>query len=441
MSRAWRVLVSLRTSAVLLAALAALLTANALLPQAAFDPETYALAVRGSRAARFVLETLGLGALPTSWAFVACLAAFFANLGAVLVDRAGATWRRCQLRPPTAAQLAVLGTRAVEVPGPAPAPDRVIEILEGLGYRVLPVPGGVWGVKNRLAPLGFPLFHASFFALLGAGLLLYLTRDVRTVIVAEGQEVDTAHGAVVRQAPRDPAPGMRVALERVEPRLEAGRPVGIAAAMILDGVPAVARVNHPVERGAVSILVERAGLAPVLWLTDERGYTVDRVVVPVRAAANGLPTRLPLARDLEVVLDPVPLGPRFPQLDQLATAAIPVRVRAGDRTVFEGEVRAGDAIPLGERTLRVEQLRYWVELRVVREHGGPLLVAGLVLAICGIAWRMLLFRREVLVGLEAGRARVAGRGEFFSARVAREVLQIASLLADRAPPAEKARAG
>ena len=36
------------------------------------------------------------------------------------------------------------------------------------------------------------------------------------------------------------------------------------------------RVNHPAKWGDVSLLVEQASLAPVLWLQDGRGFTLAR---------------------------------------------------------------------------------------------------------------------------------------------------------------------
>jgi hypothetical protein len=442
--RVWRLLVSLRTTAALLVALTALLVVNALVPQASFDPQGHALAVRGSRAARFALETLRLGSVSTSPLFVGCVAAFFVNLAAVLVDRAGATWRRVRVRPPTPAQLdALLAAGPVaEVAGAGPSAGRAGEVLADLGYRTLAVPGGVWGVKNRLALLGFPLFHASFFLLLAGGLQLYLTRDVRTLVVTEGQEATSDRGAVVRRAPLGDAPAVRIGLVRVDPRLEAGRPISIAAALVVDGPgpEETARVNHPVERGPVSVLVERAGLAPVVWLTDRDGYTLDRVLVPV--ASRGPPTRVPLATgDLEVALEPVPLGPRFPEREALPAAPVTLTVRARGGPPVDATVRPGEPVVLGERVLRIEELRYWAELRIVRERGGALLVAGFLLAVAGMAWRMLLFRREVFVCLGAGPARVAGRGEFFPARIADEVRAVAALLGEPPRAAEQGRAG
>ena len=51
----------------------------------------------------------------------------------------------------------------------------------------------------------------------------------------------------------------------------------------------------PAEWGSATLLVNEAGLAPVLWLQDEQGFTLDRVAVPVPVTTARAPTVVPLA--------------------------------------------------------------------------------------------------------------------------------------------------
>jgi hypothetical protein len=437
--------VSLRTTAVLLSALALLLLLSVLVPQASSDPEGFARAVRGGAAARFVLLTLGLGNVATSPPFLAILALFFLNLAAGLADRMGTTLRRIRFAPPTKAQReALLGPDALE--GPLPEGDsgvRAREILEGLGYRTAPAgPSALWGVKHRLALLGFPVFHLSFFVLCAGGILLYLTRDVVTLLAAEGQVVDSSAGGVVRRAPLGPPSPVRIAVDRVDVRLEEGRPVHLSAALRLDapGAPGrTARVNHPAGWGDLSVLVERAGIAPVLWLLDGQGFTQDRVAV-LAAAPGALPTRVKLgpAADLEAVVEPASLGAGFPERAELPRAEVRLRLLAGDRDLFEGILRPGEGAPAGDRRVVLQEVRYWAGLRLVSERGGGLLVVGFLLSVVGIAWRMVWARREVAVAWDGGRLRVGGRGEFYPARFRGELEGIRDLISG---PGAGARSG
>lgn len=435
MKELWARAVSLRTTALLLAVLAGLLLLNVILPQREHDPEAWANSIRASAAARFLLITLQLGGISTSAVFVGTLALLFLNLTAVLVDRAGATLRRVRFAAPTEAQAAALASAAgaCEVDGEGLAPGEVAAALRAIGYEVAELPGGaVWGIKHRLALLGFPLFHLSFFLMAAGGVQIFLTRDVTSLVVSEGETVWTAAGSIVRRAPLGAPPAAALTVERVDVGLEDGKPLLLSSRLQLaGGETRTSRVNRPAEWGDLSVITERAGVAPVLWVLDDRGFTVDRVVVAA-AAAGGMPTRVALAGGaLEAVVEPIPIGKEFPERAGLGTVPITLRVKSGTRTMFDGRLQPGGSAGAGDLEVRLQEVRYWVGLRAVRERGGPLLVAGFLLSVAGIIWRMVWVRREVMIAGFPGRLRVAARAEFFTSRGREEAAAVAALLAER----------
>lgn len=431
--RVWAVLVSMRTTAVILAVLSLLMLANVLVPQEALSPEAYRALVERGAVTRFLLETSGFGRISTSPPFQAVLAAFFLNLAAVLLDRTGATLRRLRVRAPEGTALRALVERgALHVaPDRGWSPRNARRVLEGLGYQVGPAgEGALWAVKHAGAVLGFPLFHLSFFVLCVAGLQLYLTRDVGIALATEGQRIRGPDVRIVRRAPAGGPPPLDLVLERVDVRLERGHPVDVAATMRSGepGAPArVARVNHPAEWGALAVLVDAVGLAPVFSLVDARGYTLDRVSVVV--SNEGGPTTVALGDGrVRATAEPIPVGVFFPERAALPRARLRVRIHDGERTAFDGVLAPGVRVPVGDHTVQMEAIRYWTRLRLVHERGGVLLVAGFLLLVVGIVWRMVWFRREVAVVWDAGGVRLAGRGEFYPARFQEELAEIRELL-------------
>jgi hypothetical protein len=431
--RLWQVLVSLRTTAVLLAVFSFLLLLNVVLPQRAVDPVAHLAAVRSGALARFVLVTLGLGDVASSPPFLAALAALFLNLAAVLFDRVGTTLRRIRFAPPSDEQVrSLLRGEALSLAASTPfSLDRATETLARMGYRaVLVGERTIWGVKHRRALLGFAVFHASFFLMLLGGLLLYVTRDVVMLVGAEGATLDSRMGRVVRRAPAGPPSAMQLTIGQVEVRLAGGKPVDLAVTLTMEGEgPALSRVNHPARWRSVTALVEQAGIAPVLRLTDSKGFTVDHVVVST-AAPNGLPTRLELAGGdaIEVVVEPIPLSDAFPMREALSTTPVSIRVLRRGAKLFDGQLRSGGSLALGDRALHLEELRYWTGLRLVSERGGPLLIAGFVFAVVGTVWRMFWYRREVVAEWSEHGLVVAGRCEFFPTRFRDELAEVGRLL-------------
>ncbi len=449
LDRAWSALISMRTTAVVLVLLSVLMLVNVLVPQEAITPEAYRAIVERGPVSRFLVESVGFGRVSTSPVFRAVLWLFFVSLAAVLLDRTSATLRRVRAVPPTAAQL-----RGLVEHGALPvrtdrgwSPGAARTVLEGLGYRVATVgEAALWGVRHPAAALGFPLFHASFFVLCAAGLQLYMTRDVGAVMLSEGQRVGSGDVRVIRRAPAGKAPPIDLLLERVDVRLEGGHPLDVAASLWSGqpGAPArIARVNRPAEWGDLTVLVESAGLCPVLSVVDAAGYTRDRVALGV--LNDPAPSTVALADGrVRVSVEAIPVGPSFPERPGLRTVRLRTRVHDGDRLAFDGLLTPGAAVPLGDAALRLDEVRYWARLRLVNERGGPLLVLGFSLLIAGIVWRMVWFRREVGVTWDASGVRVGGRGEFYPARFREELASIRELLEDpgRAGirgPAEEAR--
>jgi hypothetical protein len=95
--------------------------------------------------------------------------------------------------------------------------------------------------------------------------------------------------------------------------------------------------------------------------------------------------------------------------------------------VAEDRLVVGQGTVAGAQRLVLAELRYWAGLRLVHEHGGPLLVAGFMLGVLGLVWRLLWQRREVTAMWQEGRLLVAGRSELY--RNDDELQIIADLLA------------
>lgn len=441
MRRLWRLLTSLRTAAVLMAVLGLFLLLNVAVPQrAVVGEETFArLAERG--AARLALVTLGLGSIPTNPAFLATLGLFFLSLGASLLERFRPMLRRSGRGRPTpeaaAAWLARPGALRVPLPEGWSARS-ASEVLRVCGYRTAGVGDGrLWGVRNAAAPLGFALFHASFFVLCLGGLLLWGTRFAGTATAIEGQPWQGAYGRVVREAPWGARPRLAFTVSDVESRAERGQPVHLGATVRFlhagRGAEQKARVNEPATWGSSTVLLQTAGLALQLWLQDAEGYTLERVLAPAVKTA-GEPSVVPLAGGRWEVVAPPLERDAFPARAELPETAVRLLVRpsGGGEAVFDGALRPGDSVRLGPDRLVLEDVRPWVGVLVVSERGGALLVAGFLLGVAGLTWRMIWYRREVLLAWDDGALTLAGRSEHFPLRFRQELEALLALLAAEA---------
>jgi hypothetical protein len=222
-------------------------------------------------------------------------------------------------------------------------------------------------------------------------------------------------------------------LESVDPRFERGEPVHLSAVFRFrqpgSTEARISEVNHPARWGSTSVLVNRAGLAPVLWLQDSEGFTADRVVTPARTR-GGQASDIALGDGrTTVIIRPLADTSRFPLRDELRTAPLSFLVTQDSRVVFDGELRPGNAATLEEGRLVLEEIRYWVGMTVVSERGGGLLITGFVVGIVGVIWRLLWYRREVALTWDDREFHIVGRSEYFTGRFQEELRSIRDTLA------------
>ena len=290
---------------------------------------------------------------------------------------------------------------ALELPAGALDVAAGERLLADSGFRTARVgASALWGVKHRFALLGFPLFHASFLVLAAGGFQLYLTRDVVNIGRRRGRR------GRLRRGQGGPARPARSAAAVRGWRSSAWSRASRAAARCdlavtlrrtdLAGPAHVSRVNAPATWGPLSVLVDRVGVAPVLWVQDAAGYTLDRVAVVT--SGGTIPTRVPLAgTSLEAASSRSPMGTAFPERGRARDRAGSLRLVEAGRAIFDGALRPGEAVKVGDRLVVLQEVRYWVGLRAVHERGGGLLVGGFLLLVVGILWRMFLYRRDVVL--------------------------------------------
>jgi hypothetical protein len=422
---------------VLLCLLALLLLLHVVLPQVnVVGEEELRSIASGNALYRFVLVDLGFGRMPTSPVFLTVLSLFFLNLLLVLVARIGPTIRRTVLKTRSEKGLQAWARLEESLTGSLPrgwnAGDAA-RTLRDFGYQVRrPGERTFWGVKHRTAPLGFLLFHISFFLICAGGMLIYYTRFVGAAVLVESQEFAGEYSEIERRPPLGDPDDLVFSLERVETRFERGEPIHLGAVFRFHQagttVERRARVNKPARWGSARILVHRAGLATVLWLQDSRGFTVDRIVSPVRTR-GGPPSQIPLGDGTMVaIVQPLDPNAPFPSREELRDQSLRFVVARESLVLFDGKLRPGQAAQLEDQRLVLEELRYWIGLRVIAERGGGLLIAGFTAGVVGLIWRLLWYRREIAVTWDERSFHVVGRSEYFSGRFRGELRSLRSVL-------------
>jgi hypothetical protein len=420
---------SLRFTILLICLLGVIFIIGLWIPQVHLVAKIYAEWHRNSPQLVDFLDALGLTTIYTSPITVTLWVFFFINLALVL-------WQRMPL---VRHRIALSGAKIVDPESAAGYPFRSsFPMPEGLDakmlvtrlrkrrYTVLGDPSGFYGVKNRLSPIAFVLFHVSFYLILLGGLISVYTQFIGYVDLAQGESF---HGELSRynESPsvKMPAfgspPVASFTVTSIVPRVVRNTPTGISV-MLLDGQGHTHEVgiNTPYSTGPASFVFKHLGMAPHFELRDASGHVIENALVrldvlrmrPDRFTMGGYTFTATFYPDF--VMDN---GKRATRSMEFNNPVFYIIVEKDGKKIADALVPKNGVLEFAGNRLVMEDLRYWVRFYVISQHGLPILYFGFAVACIAVIWRMIFFKREILGAVrEREGARcllVAGRSEYY----------------------------
>jgi cytochrome c biogenesis protein ResB len=199
-----------------------------------------------------VFEALEFTAIYTSPLMLALWAFFFVNLSLVMWQRLPLLKKRIalpeirQYDPSTAPGYPFHAT--FNLPGDMSG-EEVIAFLRARRYSIIGDGDGFYGVKNRLSPLAFWLFHLSFFLIMLGGVASVYTKFAGVLELAQGEPFQGKLEQYVPtpQMPKIGAPpNAAFTVTSIVPQLTNGMPTGLRVRLVDDrGETHEADVNRP----------------------------------------------------------------------------------------------------------------------------------------------------------------------------------------------------
>jgi hypothetical protein len=357
----------------------------------------------------------------TLWGF------FFLNLGLVmwqrlpLIKKRIALPEKCPGNPATAPGYPFRASYPLPTDMDGPA---VIQSLRRHGFTVLEDGDLFCGVKNRLSPIAFGLFHLSFFLILLGGLISVYTRFAGVLELAEGE---TFQGEVARyngtpQLPKiGSPPKVSFTVGSILPMLTRGTPTGLKVRLVDGrGGEHEADVNRPYKADNTSFIVSTVGPAPLFVVRDRSGKEIDGAYMKLHVM-GGKEDVFPLAGfHFRAIFYPdyyIKDGAPASHSPEFKNPVFVIAVERQGKPIAKGSVTKDGALDFADYQLVLKELPYWVSFSVYKERGLSIIYAGFAIASLAVIWRFLLYRRELIgtVRDEDGVRLlvVAGRSEFY----------------------------
>jgi len=421
-------LMSLRFTLLLLSLLGVMFLLGLWIPQRSMVPEAlYSQWKLHHPALVGVFEALGFVSIYTSWIMLGLWAFFFINLSLVMWQRLPLIKKRIAL--PEARLFDPSASPGYPFHASFRLPEEItgatlLSSLRARGYAIVGGENGFYGVKNRLSPIAFGLFHLSFFLILLGGLMSVYTKFAGVLELAQGEvfQGDVASYVPTPQLPKiGTPPKATFTVASIAPQMTNGTPTGLKVQLV-DGHGATheADVNRPYKVDSSSFLVTNVGPAPLFVVRDRSGREIDGAYMKLHVMGGkedvfslaGFHFRAHFYPDY-FLKDGLPAT----RSREFKNPAFSISAERDGKTVAQGVVPPKGALAFADYQLVLKDLPYWVSFSVFKEHGVPIIFAGFAVASLAVVWRFLLYRREIVgaVREENGERHlvVAGRSEFY----------------------------
>jgi hypothetical protein len=375
------------------------------------------------------LDSLGLTTIYTSPITITLWLLFFLNLSLVLWQRIPLVKSRITLSETKITDPVTSGGYPFR--GSYPLPDdvsgaAVVGLLDKRGFAMIGNESGFYGVKNRLAPIAFMLFHLSFFLILLGGLISVYTEFIGYVDLAQGESFQgELHRYNVSPSPKMPEigspPEIPITVKSIVPQVVKNTPTSISVLLAdKNGQTHEVGINTPYTAEHTSFVFKHLGVSPLFVLKDASGKEIQGAYIkldvlqrkPDKFALDAFTFTATFYPDF-VMED----GKRASRTMEFNNPVFFIVAEQGGKKIGEGLVPKNGSLDFAGYRLEMRDMPFWVRFYVVKERGLSILYAGFAIATIGVIWRLLFYRREIIGAVrEQDGVRclvVAGRSEYY----------------------------
>lgn len=420
---------SLRFTILLISLLGLIFAVGLWVPQQRLLKTIYLEWQRNSPSLVAFLDAIGLTTIYTSPITITLWLLFFLNLSLVLWQRWPIIKSRITISEAKIADPATVGGYPFRSSYPLPADldgDRIIGLLREKRYTVLGDAAGFYGVKNRLAPIAFMLFHLSFFLILLGGLISVYTEFIGYLDLSQGEsfqgELNRYNQSPQPKMPKiGYPPSASFTVKSIVPYVVRNTPTGISVLLVDSrGKTHEVDINRPYSIEHTSFVFKHLGVSPLFVLKDPSG-TVSGGAYFKLDVLQRKPDRFALGPFTytatfypDYVLED---GKRATRSMEFNNPMFFIAVERDGKKIAEGLVPKNGTLEFAGYRLEMRDMPFWVRFYVVKQRGLSILYAGFAIATIGVIWRLLFYRREIVGAVrEQDGVRclvVAGRSEYY----------------------------
>jgi len=420
---------SLRFTILLISLLGLIFAIGLWVPQKRLLKTIYIVWQQNSPALVSFLDMFGLTSIYSSPLTITLWLLFFLNLSLVLWQRWPVVKSRIAISDAKISDPVTAGGYPFRSSYPLPTGldgEKIISLLRKNRYTVLGDATGFYGVKNRMAPVAFMLFHLSFYLILLGGLISVYTEFIGYVDLAQSESFNgelwryNAKPSVKMPVIGSP-PDVSFTVQSIAPQVVRNTPTSISVKLAdAGGQIHEVGINTPYNTNNASFVFNHLGVAPLFVLTDPSGKEIGGAYFKLDVV-KGKQDNFRLGNfiftasyypDYELKD-----GKHTTKTMEFNNPVLAITVERDGKKVAEAAIPKNGTMEFGGYRLEMRDLPFWVRFYVIAQRGLSILYAGFALATIGVIWRLLFYRREILGAVRekdgALSLVVAGRSEYY----------------------------
>lgn len=352
-------------------------------------------------------------------------ALFFLNLTLFEIRWIPSVVRRCRKEElPQVVERLQAARQSVEVRACDSRIRAFRQSLQRQGYRIRTAEGVTYACKGRFSPMGNLLFHTSFLLLLFGVLAGLLYGFQGRAIVTEGHAFKGSREEYrsIAAGPAAALPDVDFDVEQISASLWEGKMffTRLEAQLLHRGGRDIARVSSAAKIGAADVTLSGYGHAPMYVLADGAGHVIARGYVNLNIFAPGSEDDFSVPGYPHRIF--VSFYPDHAQADgktitrsmNPVNPAYALRIFRGRVALYAGVVKPGERADYDGMSLMFPASAKFGDFRIVSHPGHPLIWGAFIMMGLGLVWRLLFYRKEVLLWQDGERRTwLTGRFDYY----------------------------
>lgn len=295
--------------------------------------------------------------------------------------------------------------------------------------------------RGRFSSIGNLFFHIGFlFLFVGvvSSLLLRFEGDLR-LPEGYGFSGKANEYTFISAAPFSSIPNLSFLLNKIYPEFWEGKLLftGLKGEVQYEDGTGSIFLSSALRISGARVTLKNIGLTPMYVLKNKEGNEIDAADVNLAIFVPGTEDHFLMPGFPHQIF--VAFYPDYDVVDgkilnrsmHIKNPVYAVKIFRGRIPVYSGFIKPGEEALFEGLRLSFPEMRYWGEFKIVKDPGFPFIWTAFILFVTGLVWRLVFYKREVVVIRKADEVYLYGNSDYYHRLFENRLMMLAEIKFER----------